>query len=169
MDRVSMNRVSMNRISGIKNMLSMKPSSTMSLIQIVSLMIVIYYLLQVKNYLGGLTQCHCAPQSQVSILYQLERFYIFSLGLSVLLNIGIMFGSSGYSIRMMKLANMFLALLTLLAHFLFVYNVYEFYKRSQNYCSCVKEWRENVLYIQAFVYGIPVAIILMSVAMAAAM
>jgi len=142
--------------------------SWMNLINIVVLVLVLYYFIEIRKYLEGLTACHCAPHNEAKTLYDIELYYIVLLSLSILANLAMFFVTPSFQwISFLLNASLLLSLVTMVVHFFFIYYVLEFYKKSRAHCDCLQSMGETLLYIQAFFYGIPVALVLMSVAMAA--
>lgn len=145
-----------------------KMVSWMNLINIVVLVLVLYYFMEIRKYLEGLAACHCAPHNEAKHLYDIELYYIVLLSLSILSNLAMFFFTPSFKwIAFLLNTSLVLSLVTLVVHFFFIYYVLEFYKKSRAYCDCLQGTGETLLYIQAFFYGIPVALVLMSVAMAA--
>ena len=128
--------------------------------QILFIILIIFYIRNVRSYLQGLQSCSCVPLNYVNNIYFYETIFLYIqyVGLLVaIINVAFpkfiskkiiylnpqlaYMGYTLYSFAVMIMAG------------LFVYNVYEFHKNLGEDCKCSNKIQKELIYVQGVFYG----------------
>jgi len=132
-------------------------------IKIIVGVFIIFIVLRIIEFLRTLPQCACYTEkagksSNLDKIEFLEKSVIFIAVIKILHTIYTMFVDSGKQSRDSPYM-IFMIILTTLVYVFFIYNVYEHQQSAGSKCECADKWQQSVLYFQALIYALVVAMI----------
>ena len=138
---------------------------TQQIINIFASIFVIFIVLRITEFLKTLPQCACYAEksgktNNLDKIEFLEKFVIFLALVKIAHAVYAMFtkSESKESVRESPYMLFMLVLITAVYTF-FTYNVYEHQKSAGSQCECADKWQQNVIYFQALIYALIVAMI----------
>jgi hypothetical protein len=138
---------------------------TRKVISIVTGVFVIFIVLRITEFLRTLPKCACYTEkmgasNNLDKIEFLEKSVIFLALVKIAHAVYSMFSESGSkeSVRESPYMLLMLFLITTVYTF-FTYNVYEHQKSAGSQCECADKWQQNVMYFQALIYALVVAMI----------
>ena len=129
-------------------------------IKIITGVFVIFIVLKITEFLKTLPQCPCYAEKsgKTNNLDKIE-FLQNSVIFITLLKIGHTMYTNSANHSKESPYMLFMVFLTTIVYTFFIYNVYEHQKSAGSHCECADKWQQNVMYFQALVYTLVVAMI----------
>lgn len=132
-------------------------------IKIIVSVFIIFIVLRITEFLRTLPKCACytekaGAQNNLDKIVFLENSVIFIALIKIAHSIYEMFSKS--SVDRESPYMLFMIFLITIVYTFFTYNVYEYQKSLGSQCECADKWEQNVMYFQALVYALIVAMIL---------
>ena len=133
-------------------------------IKIITGVFVIFIVFKITEFLKTLPQCPCYNEksgktNNLDKIVFLQKSVIFIALLKIIHTIYAMYTKSANQSKESPYM-LFMVFLTTIVYAFFIYNVYEHQKSAGSHCECANKWQQNVMYFQALIYAIVVAMIL---------
>lgn len=142
---------------------------TRKIISIITGVFVIFIVMKITEFLQSLPQCPCYTEKMgnthnLDKLVFLEKSVIFIALAKIAHTVYTMFMDSGSAPNKEMAQNspyiLLMLLLTVSVYTFFTYNVYKHQQSAGSKCECADKWQQNVMYFQALVYALVVAMVL---------
>lgn len=132
-------------------------------IKIITGVFVIFIVLKITEFLKTLPQCPCYAEksgktNNLDKIDFLQKSVIFIALLKIVHTIYTMYTNSANQSKESPYM-LFMVFLTTIVYTFFIYNVYEHQKSAGSHCECADKWQQNVMYFQALIYALVVAMI----------
>ena len=132
-------------------------------IKIITGVFVIFIVLKITEFLKTLPQCPCYAEkagktNNLDKIDFLQKSVIFIALVKIVHTIYTMYTNSGIQDKESPYM-LFMVFLTTIVYTFFIYNVYEHQKSAGSQCKCADKWQQNVMYFQALIYALVVAMI----------
>jgi len=141
---------------------------TRKIISILTGVFVIFIVMKITEFLKSLPQCPCYAEKagnthNLDKLVFLEKSVIVVALIKIAHTVYKMFVDSGSPNKEMMRNSPYMLLmlfLTVSIYTFFTYNVYKHQQSAGSKCECADKWQQNVMYFQALVYALVVAMVL---------
>lgn len=144
-------------------------ADTRKIISILTGVFIIFIVMKITEFLQSLPQCPCYAEkmgntNNLSKLVFLQNSVIFIALAKIVHTVYTMFADSGSAPNKEMMQNspymLIMLLLTVSVYTFFTYNVYQHQQSAGSKCECADKWQQNVMYFQALVYALVVAMVL---------
>lgn len=143
-------------------------TDTRKVISILTGVFVIFIVMKITEFLQSLPQCPCYAEkmgnaNNLDKLVFLQKSVIFIALAKIVHTVYAMFMDSGSPNKEMVRNSPYMLLmlfLTVSVYMFFTYNVYTHQQSAGSKCECADKWQQNVMYFQALVYALVVAMVL---------
>jgi len=143
-------------------------ADTRKIISIITGVFVIFIVMKITEFLQSLPQCPCYAEkmgnaNDLNKLVFLEKSVIFIALAKIAHTVYTMFVDSRTPNKEMAQNSpyiLLMLLLTISVYTFFTYNVYKHQQSAGSKCECADKWQQNVMYFQALVYALVVAMVL---------
>jgi hypothetical protein len=143
-------------------------ADTRKVISILTGVFVIFIVMKITEFLQSLPQCPCYTEkmgnaNNLDKLVFLQKSVIFIALAKIAHTVYTMFvDSSTPNKEVMRNSPyiLMMLLLTVSVYTFFTYNVYQHQQSAGSKCECADKWQQNVMYFQALVYALVVAMVL---------
>lgn len=135
------------------------------IVSIVTSVFVIFIVLKITEFLNTLPQCPCYAE-KAGNKHNLDKIVFLEKSVIVVALIRIahivytMFVDSTTTKPTSSPFTAFMLFLTVSIYTFFSYNVYAHQQSTASQCECADKWQQNVMYFQALIYALVVAIVL---------
>jgi hypothetical protein len=132
-------------------------------IKIITGVFVIFIVLKITEFLKTLPQCPCYAEksgktNNLDKIDFLQKSVIFIALVKIVHTIYTMYTNSANQSKESPYM-LFMVFLTTIVYTFFIYNVYEHQKSAGSHCECADKWQQNVMYFQALIYALVVAMV----------
>jgi hypothetical protein len=132
-------------------------------IKIVTSVFIIFIVLKITEFLKTLPQCPCYAEksgktNNLDKIEFLQKSVILIALVKIVHTIYTIYGNSGIQNKESPYM-LFMVFLITIVYTFFVYNVYEYQKSAGSQCECADKWQQKVMYFQALIYALIVAMI----------
>ena len=143
-------------------------ADTRKIISIITGVFVIFIVIKITEFLQSLPQCPCYAEKMgnkhnLDKLVFLEKSVIFIALAKIAHTVYTMFVDSRTQNKEMMQNSpyiLIMLLLTVSVYTFYTYNVYQHQQSAGSKCECADKWQQNVMYFQALVYALVVAMVL---------
>lgn len=135
------------------------------IISIVTSVFVIFIVMKITEFLRTLPQCPCYAE-KAGNKHNLDKIVFLQysvIGIALIKIAHIvyqMFVDSGSTKPTSSPFMAFMLFLTVSIYTFFIYNVYTHQQSTASQCECADKWQQNVMYFQALIYALVVALVL---------
>jgi hypothetical protein len=142
---------------------------TRKVISILTGVFIIFIVMKIVEFLKSLPQCPCYAEkmgnaNDLDKLVFLEKSVIFIALAKIAHTVYTMFVDSRVTPNKEMVQNspymLIMLLLTVSVYTFFTYNVYQHQQSAGSKCECADKWQQNVMYFQALIYALVVAMVL---------
>lgn len=124
---------------------------------------VIFIVLRITEFLRTLPQCPCVAEksgksNNLDKIVFLEYSVIFIAVVKIIHTIYNMYVGAGKESKESPYM-LFMVFLSTVIYTFFIYNVYEHQQSAGSKCECADKWQQSVMYFQALIYALVVAMI----------
>ena len=124
---------------------------------------VIFIVLRITEFLRTLPQCPCVAEksgksNNLDKIVFLEYSVIFIAVVKIIHTIYNMYVGAGKESKDSPYM-LFMVFLSTVIYTFFIYNVYEHQQSAGSKCECADKWQQSVMYFQALIYALVVAMI----------
>lgn len=124
---------------------------------------VIFIVLRITEFLRALPQCPCVAEksgktNNLDKIVFLEYTVIFIAVVKIIHTIYNMYVGAGKESKESPYM-LFMMFLATVIYIFFIYNVYEHQQSAGSKCDCADKWQQNVMYFQALIYALIVAMV----------
>ena len=143
-------------------------ADTRKVISILTGVFIIFIVMKITEFLQSLPQCPCYTEkmgnaNNLDKLVFLQKSVIFIALAKIAHTVYTMFvDSSTPNKEVMRNSPyiLMMLLLTVSVYTFFTYNVYQHQQSAGSKCECADKWQQNVMYFQALVYALVLAMVL---------
>jgi len=135
------------------------------IISIITGVFVIFIVLKITDFLRSLPQCPCYSEKagnkgNLDKIVFLEKSVIVVALIKIAHIVYQMFVDSSTTKPTSSPFMAFMLFLTVAIYTFFSYNVYTHQQSTASQCECADKWQQNVMYFQALIYALIVALVL---------
>jgi hypothetical protein len=132
-------------------------------IKIITSAFVIFIVLKITEFLKTLPQCPCYAEkagktNNLDKIEFLQKSVIFIALVKIVHTIYTMYSNTATQSKDSPYM-IFMVILTTIVYTFFIYNVYEHQKSAGSQCECADKWQQSVMYFQALIYALIVAMV----------
>lgn len=140
---------------------------TSKIISILTGVFIIFIVMKITEFLKSLPQCAC--YSEKANLHDLDKIVFLQksvIGIALIKIAHIVYqmfannGSSNKELIRNSPYMLIMLIVTILVYTFFSYNVYKHQQSAGSKCECADKWQQSVMYFQALVYALIVAMVL---------